>query len=409
MARYLSAKEAAAALGVSLPTLYAYVSRGLIRSKAGEGQQRAHLYSAEDVAKLVGRKEQRRNPGKAVEEALHWGEPLMDSALTLIADGRLYYRGRDAVELARRCSFEAVVALLWTGEPSDLLRLFVAGEVPALPGSALPPAERFQALLISAAAEDPAAYDLRPAAVRRSGVRILRLLTASAAACGNAIAEKSSVPEKVPLCRMLAAAWAPAHPEAEGLLTAALILCADHELNASSFTSRCVASTGATPYQSVIGGLAALQGTRHGGHTARVDAFFREAGDAGGARDAVAERLRRGEGLPGFGHVLYPDGDPRARALLEWTAEACPVSPAVKLAEALQSEALSLLGEHPTIDFALVTLARALVLPPGSPLALFALGRTAGWIGHCLEQYETGRVIRPRARYTGPTPVDREG
>jgi citrate synthase len=119
----------------------------------------------------------------------------------------------------------------------------------------------------------------------------------------------------------------------------------------------------------------------------------------------MVSRLKRGEPIPGFGHPLYPDGDPRARALLQRLRESSPRSPALALANAASKAAFELLGEYPTIDFALAILTRALHLPPGSALTLFALGRTAGWIGHALEQYRTGELIRPRARYIGEPPA----
>src|SRR5512143_3483631 len=97
--RYLTAREAAKQLGVSLPTLYAYVSRGLIRSEAGEDIRRQRRYHAEDVQRLKERKEQRRDPTRATAQALHWGTPLLESTLTFINEGKLYYRGYDAIML----------------------------------------------------------------------------------------------------------------------------------------------------------------------------------------------------------------------------------------------------------------------------------------------------------------------
>jgi citrate synthase len=177
----------------------------------------------------------------------------------------------------------------------------------------------------------------------------------------------------------------------------ALALCADHELNASSFTARCIASTGASLRAAVIGGLAALSGPRHGGMTARVESFWRgmEAGD-------IPARLRRrlsgGEELPGFGHPLYPEGDPRAACLLE------RILPRFPQARVLVTAAESLTGRVPNIDFGLVTLRRFLRLPEGSAFALFALGRSVGWIAHAIEQRTGGQLIRPRAVYTGRAP-----
>jgi citrate synthase len=120
----------------------------------------------------------------------------------------------------------------------------------------------------------------------------------------------------------------------------------------------------------------------------------------------LTARLKRGERVPGFGHRLYPDGDPRARALLEWTAAAYPGSPAVELANAVVTDAYELIGRHPALDFGLAVLSQALNLPPGGAVALFAMGRTIGWIGHALEQYQIARMIRPRARYIGEQPAE---
>src|ERR687889_1994192 len=184
--RYLSGREAAAELGIKLPTLYAYVSRGLIRSEPAGRNRR---YRAEDVWKLKERKEQRRDPSRLTENALHWGVPVMESAITLIADGQLYYRGRNAVALSKSHSLERVAELIWTGrlaegEPaifnstSDALapRSQVANEASRY----LTPVETFGISLRLAAAEDPAAYDLRPAAGARNGPPILLPLGAPA-------------------------------------------------------------------------------------------------------------------------------------------------------------------------------------------------------------------------------------
>ena len=186
------------------------------------------------------------------------------------------------------------------------------------------------------------------------------------------------------------------------LLDAALVFCADHELPVSTFAARCVASSGATPYAVVQAGLAALGGTRHGGQTELAGVFLDEVAASGDARKVIAGRLRRGDGLPGFGHPLYPEGDPRGAGLLRISAEAMPGSPAVGLAGAVVEEVWELTGERPTVDLALAIVARALGLPSGGAVALFAVGRTVGWIGHAIEQYPGNTLIRPRARYVGP-------
>jgi len=403
---YLSAQEAAAELGISLATLYSYVSRGLIRSEVADERKRTHRYRREDVQKLKNRKAHRRNPAKAAAEALHWGTPVMESAISLIADNQLYYRGHDAQHLAQKATVEQVAALIWVGS--------LTAEVPGLndpePASLsprlqavrqhlvdLPPVEQFQSLLPLAASDDLAGFDLRPIAVAQTGARVLHLFVTIAV--GESTTSNNSIAQR------LQQGWVPDDPQAAKLISAALILCADHELNVSSFTARCVASAGATPYEAVTAGLAALQGVKHGRNTERVEAFLREADTAAGVRDAIAGRLRRGESIPGFGHPLYPNGDPRGQTLLDLTEAMYPNSPMVRLGNAITAEVFSLNEERPNIDFSLTILAWTLNLPRGGPIALFALGRTIGWIGHAIEQYQLDRIIRPRARYIGQPPA----
>ena len=122
-------------------------------------------------------------------------------------------------------------------------------------------------------------------------------------------------------------------------------------------------------------------------------------------RRAIAARLR-GEPIDGFGHPLYPDGDPRAPALLDLLrATRTPRSVELAFVDTFAEAAASLVGEPPNVDFALAAMARVLRLPPGAPLTLFAIGRTIGWIGHAIEQYATGQLIRPRGAVVGPTPA----
>lgn len=412
--RYLTAKEAAAALGISLPTLYAYVSRGLIRSEPGEGKTRARLYRQEDVAALQARQELRRSPAKAVESALNWGAPLLESAVTLIEDGRLYYRGYDVLTLPQEHSFEEVAWLLWQGDFAPFTERLSSGQgrlvqEMALVTADLSPAEAFQVVLPVAGAQDLAGYDLRDTAVVLTGQRILWLMTAVLAVNGGRLSESGDwLSVNGAIARQLQEMWAVEKPVAD-LFNAALIYCADHELNVSAFVARVVASAQATPYQVVTAGLSALQGRLHGGATGQVDAFLREVGAPQQARRVVADRLKRGERIPGFGHPLYPDGDPRGRALLEQMTAVLPEAPGIELAHAIVQVMADTVGLLPNIDFALTALARALGLPPGAPLALFALGRTAGWIGQAMEQYQMGQLIRPRARYVGRRPEGKRG
>jgi len=404
--RYWSAAEAAAELGISVATLYAYASRGLLRSEPVPGEPRTRRYPREDVLRLQERKELRREPEKAAPKALSWGAPVLESAITLVEGGRLYYRGHDAVGLARSWTVEEVAALIWTGDRADSAELF-QGAAASLPAAAarllaaapgLSPVERCQVALPIAGSADLASWDLRPRAVAATGARILRLLALVAAGL-MAAGRKGKV--STGIAETLQAGWAPGRPELAGPISAALVLSADHELNVSAFTARCVASAAATPYDVVTAGLAALKGARHGGHTERVEALVREVGTASEARRTLSDRLRRGEPLPGFGHPFYPEGDPRGVALFEIAAAAAPSSSALDLGRAVAEAGWELIREKPTMDLGLATFARALELPAGSAIALFAMGRTIGWLGHAIEEYGLGRLIRPRASYTG--------
>jgi len=397
MAAWLDANAATKLLGVNRATLYAYVSRGFIRSEPVPGKPRQKRYAREDVERLRMRAEERRNPEKAAAHALRWGVPILESSITLITDGKLYYRGHDVAKLARERSIEDVASLVWTGafdaDVFDTPLHVVAGSAAT---SDLPFINRAQSILPLVAARDPLAFDLRPRAVAQTGWRILNLLTSVAAAT------RDLAPT---IDETLAIAWAPRVKRAPELIRAALILCADHELNVSAFTARCVASAGSNPYAAVLGGLAALEGAKHGGATVRVEALFDDLRRARDLDKALADRLRRGERIEGFGHPLYPAGDPRAKLIFALLEERFPKSKELAFAHAFATAGQRVLGEKPTVDFALVTLARVAGLPPGTPLALFAIGRTIGWIAHAIEQYAQDAIIRPRARYVGEKPV----
>lgn len=390
VATHLSARAAAERLGVSRATLYAYVSRGAIRSRAVPGS-RAREYAREDVERLAAQTRGRRDPLAVARGALGIeGLPVVSSALTLIDGGRLYYRGQDAVELSREAPFEQVAALLWGGpclvpaaarRPNADARRGLARL--DFPHAAL-------SFLATAAGSDPGAGLLAPDVVRACGARIIAELTALA--CGFAeVAAGGRVASR------LASSFERGGARLARTLDAALILCADHELNASAFAARVIAGARATPYMAVSGALAALSGSRHGGITAAIQALFESSESAD---ELVARRLAHREPLDGFGHPLYPDGDPRAQRLLELCPAGAERRRAARLVDAVEHAA----AQRPNLDFGLVALCRSLGLPPAAPFVLFAIGRTAGWIAHTLEQYATGEMIRPRARYDGLPP-----
>ena len=393
---WLTSRDAAKRLGVSAATLYAYVSRGLLRSEATEGL-RERRYRADDVTRLKRRRDVGRKAESIASNALDFGTPVLESALTLIQDNHLYYRGADASHLARTDSLEDVARLLWDCDDKP----FAATNLPPLTtalrrawiaAATLGPVDRCLVLLPAASALDHPSWVEDRSAMLETGVRVLRLLTA-------AITARPLSP--APVHEQLAAAWK-VSPQHTQLIRAALVLSADHEFNASAFAARVVASTGANLYGAVMAGLAAINGPRHGGLTRRVASLFDELKRAPDLEMELAARIRDHVYIPGFGHQLYPDGDVRAQTLLELLRELTPQSAELAFAERLAAAAERLINRKANIDFTTVVVERVLGLPTGSALAMFLLGRTVGWIAHALEQAAHGALIRPRARYTGP-------
>lgn len=394
---YLTAKEAAAELGISLPTLYAYVSRDLIRSEPVP-QSRAHRYRAEDVRAFKERRAARLGETGSHPDAagyvLQSGPPMLESAITLIADGGLYYRGSDATELARHASLENVAVLLWDAATDPFRPDVLPPSLGALPAD-LPPVDRALVALSQAANADETIFNTTQEGLARTAARVMRLVAA-------AIAETE--PSALPLHQVLQRAWQ-VNDEVADMLRMALVLCADHELNASAFTARCTAAAGTTLYGAVIAGLCALQGSKHGGISLRTEMLLRTLSKKEDPAQAVLDRLRAQEAMPGFSHFLYPDGDPRAKCLMA-AMKAHPPASGDRLARVLTviETMKSAAGIKPNIDLALAALSTTYDLPRGAALCLFALGRTAGLIAHAIEQSSRPGLIRPRARYTGPTP-----
>lgn len=361
----VDAGQACERLGVSRDTLYAYVSRGFVRTMAHPADARKSLYDRRDIEALFERKRRGRSRRAVAESTINWGEPVLTSKITRIADGRFYYRGKDAVALSQDQTLEDVL--------QRLARVRNRGNE-TLPDIESPSDETlpFHRIVSMMAREvvGGAGGDGRP----RAG-RLLRLTALGAAGLKS---DHGS-----PIHVLLATAWStdPALPD---LLRRTLVLCADHELNASTYAARVAASAGATLPAALLAGLSTLSGTRHGGITIRCHDWMNKV-----ERDGLGD-LAPDDPPPGFGHPLYPDGDPRAAELLKQ----CPLSDdwfdiIRKVYEAT--------GSHPSLDFALAQIERRHKLPDGAALGLFALGRTAGWIAHIFEQRQTGRLIRPRA------------
>jgi citrate synthase len=407
----LSARETCRLLGISRATLYAYVSRGLLESRPGP-DHRTRLYPRADVERLAQRKRGGRGAAAGAARSLDRGLPVLETRVSLIRPDGPYYRGRSAIEAVRAgATLEVAARLLWDcgehdpfGDPfaeplPDAWPAHVAGIAHNV---ALPPLERAMAAIPLLALDVRQSFNASPR---------IRYDIAAALLRQNAALLVAHAPSSASVHRLLADAWKPGDDGFADLVRAALVLCADHELNVSAFAARVVASTGAHLHATVCAGLAALSGPRHGGATARAyvlikdalitDALIADARDAASPRDFIAERLQRGDDLPGFGHALYPHGDPRAAELLEQLRAQHAGTRAMRELDAIIAATEDLSGQRPNIDLMLAAICHVYALSATPALVMFAAGRLAGWLAHALEQQAAGRLIRPRARYVG--------
>jgi len=380
---YLSAKEAAAELGVQPATLYAYVSRGLISSVAGPGKQRR--YDAADVRRMKGRRTAEEPAGTRPLT----GDPVLETELTMItADGAIY-RGRPAVDLAENATLESVATLLWDCS-HDPFSEEAPLTPPDLPGG-LGPLNRVMMALAAWPLQDKAAHTQSPRLLRTKGAALLRYGVA---------ALLETTPQTLPVHTQIAQAFG-VSARAKHLIRAALVLSADHELNTSTFAARCAASTRAPLHAALLSGLGAFMGPRHGAASGRANAWMAEIEPDTDPEALIADRLGRGETLPGFGHKIYVDRDPRAHWLLTTLMASEPEHPFVRQLPAILGAGRDLFGLFPNIDFALAAMQKTYDLPKDSGKVIFCAGRMAGWIAHALEQYGAQEQIRPRATYVG--------
>jgi citrate synthase len=376
-AEWISIAEATSLLGVSRATVYAYVSRGLLRSVADQIDPRKSLYLEVQVRALAERSRRDRSRQGIAASSTDWGDPVLLSGLTEVANGRFHYRGLDAIELSRTASLEEVAALLWQVTPvTSCLRQGRNVRT----GTA---ASVLQCCVASLAAR----VEVGPWTQQRersagAAYAILQAMVEAAAGWPDDVTQAHEA---------LSAAWTGKATAADAIRRC-LVLCADHELNASAYAARVVASTGAALGACALAGLAALTGPRHGGMTAAVRTMLSAQPFLADPDAELATRVARGENIPGFGHRLYPDGDPRAAEILGFMSIPPRWSSVVEAVERLT-------GQQPNLDFALVAAERSMGLPAGAAFAIFAVGRTVGWIAHSLEQWQDPKLIRPRASY----------
>jgi citrate synthase len=386
----IGAAEAAARLGVKRETLYAYVSRGQLTRERGTGG-RESVFDSSEVDALAART---RRGGRA--GAL---EVVVASGITSLEGDRLRYRGRDATDLAATASFEAVAEFLWTGDAAVLSRRprWPAAEDGVGLGGDVDPINRFRVGVATAAAADDLRYDLEPRAVAAAGRRAVTAMVAALPAM-RPVRSRS-------VAARLWAGLTPMAPSAGHVaaLDAALVLLADHELAISTLAARVAASARADPYSVVSTGLGVVAGGLHGGAGRPVVALLEEVAEPRRAANVIGERLRLGQRLPGLGHLVYRERDPRAAALL-------PIVAGLRLAPgrwAVVEAVLSLIEERldslVNIDFALGALVYGAGMRADATEAIFAVARTAGWLAHAVEEYaEAPLRFRPRAAYTGP-------
>lgn len=337
--------------------------------------------------------------------------------------GQIWYAGYDLDELARESSFEEVLALLWEHElptQSELNAVEAGlGERRALPdeldrlladiGDEGAPMDVLRSTVSTLATDDPHPRDRD--ALRAKLRRIVATMPGMIAAMHahregrRPVAPSTSDGLAAAFLRMFDDA-PPDDRRAEALDTA-LILYAEHGMNASTFSARVTASTLANPYAAISAAIGTLEGPLHGGATEDVMEVLRDIGAPDAAGAWVDARLEGGDRIPGFGHRVYNVPDPRCKHFkreIEALDPAGEIGQLYETAEALRSVMADRLGEkgiHPNTDLYSGIFFRALGVPPALFTAMFAMGRVAGWAAHVIEQVENNRLIRPRVRYVG--------
>ncbi len=344
-----------------------------------EGNKRRCRYLRSDVEQLLQKKKLHRQPEKELQQALYGGMPLLTTRVSRIEQGELYYRERAISDLLET-SFEDVIELLW------LLPEAIVWKIVFLPKLKLSIQEqpfllRAQMSLLLLSASDNMSHSLTAQRVTHTGLQVLNMVVMLA--CGKMITKS--------IAQTLQRGWR-CSPKILSCLNTTLILCAEHELNSSTFTGRCIASTNANFYEVIIGALAAFSGSKHGGTYYQISDEF--AAMLEQPKAYFQQHLRQGS-LVGFHHTLYPQGDPRAKLLLAALSKCADpgrYKPIKKAVNFLQQE-----GFHPSVDFALVAMEYCLQLPKAAGLQLFIIGRIAGWVAHAFEQYQHDQQIRPRS------------
>ncbi|MGZ3144125.1 citrate synthase [Lentzea chajnantorensis] len=371
----LTTTQTARRLGVKPATVYAYVSRGLLTSTK---LNRASMFDVAEVEALAQRTGA-RGAVAAVTDRIR-------TRISLLEHDRLFYRGRSAVELSGTRRFEDVAQWLWTAVETTGVEFPEGQEIwMALPDSATL-TDRVRVAVALAGAGDPLRFDLD------------RAVSTAKALIADVVESLPLIqrPQGTDIADRLWARLSPEPPQ-PAVLNAALVLLADHDLAVSTMAARVAASARAHPYAVVSAGLGAMEGQKHGTASTLTHRFLLQA--APDPMAAVAERLRAGEPIPGFGHAVYERHDPRADhllALLRTHGDADLVADRVIATQPLT---------FPNVDLALAQLGVTFQMSPDAGEAIFAIARIVGWIAHAIEEYaEPGLRFRTLGVYTGDRP-----
>jgi citrate synthase len=390
----LTAKEASARLGVKVETLYAYVSRGMLESLKDDGRHAS--FDPLEVDALRMRRRGRKSGRLEVPVA---------TAITKIADHHVSYRGHDAVEMAEDgVPFEAVAQLLWTGDldedawwKPDRTAVTVSRNAQTGLPSTAPTLDRLRLTCAALSANDPLRGDLRLESVAMSSQALVAGLVDGLPVVGADSIGR--LPDRL---------WSRLSPHAPtplaiDALNAALVLLADHGLAVSTLAARVAGSARCDPYSVVTTGLGVIGGPLHGAASRPLYDAFNKTAATGSAGAALADLVASAGPLPGFGHFLYPDGDPRCDAVLYAVRQAAGPNPEMAAVDSLMHTALERDPTPPNVDFGLAALAFVFDMPPDAGEAIFSIARSVGWIAHALEEYgERPLRFRPVSRYTGP-------
>lgn len=397
----IPASRVAVLLGIKPATLYAYVSRGLI-TPVGKDARRQSLFRMADVEKLKARSRARKGRGAVAAEALHWGDPVLDSAITKITSEGPAYRGHLALELAESdVSFERVCELIWSGVLSETELTWEQASA-RWQGDTAPLGGGFSGVFVrmmetgsrkaSASAESDQRLD-RQLDAARSLICSYALDFSYRFSHGRLHKPDHSV------AGLLAVTANKNFHLAKRLINRALVVCADHELTASTFVTRVAASTGADVIPAVVSAFGAMSGRQHGAHFGVIKS---ELARFGAMTSAALERELVTSELPaGFHHTLYPEGDPRSLPLLQLCREVEDSGEEfrfmLRMCDLMKRRGI----KAPTIDLALLMLCALLEIPDEFAAVLFGVGRLAGLFAHYQEQRMSGYMVRPRARYGG--------